>query len=227
VLSARANLETAVINFSYTRIVTPISGRIGQAAYTLGNFVGPTSGALATVVQIDPIRVVFSVADGTIVGALQKSGKTLAQLSSRVALHLELSNGKAYPLAGTIAFINNQVDAETGTVEVWGLFANPDGLLLPGGFANVEFSAAKPEERPVVPVQSVQNDASGSFVLLVVDGKVRQQPVSLGAQIGESLVVTKGLQGGEMVIVQGFQKGAAGQAVTSTPGTTPAANPAP
>ena len=86
VLSARANLETAAINLSYTTITSPIDGRIGKATYTKGNLVGPTSSALATVIQMDPIRVTFSVADRDVVNALQKSHKTLAQLSSaRVA----------------------------------------------------------------------------------------------------------------------------------------------
>ncbi len=221
VLSARANLETAVINFSYTTVVTPIDGRIGRATFTIGNLVGSTSGALATVVQVDPIRVVFSVADSAVVGALQKTGKSQAQLNSRVTLRLQLSNGEPYTLTGKVEFIDNQVDPQTGTVAVWGLFTNPEGLLIPGGFVTVEVRATKPEERPLVPVQSIENDASGSFVLLVdKDGRVRQQDISVGAQIGESSVVTAGLQGGEEVIVQGFQKVTAGQAVTTVQDST-------
>ena len=122
VLAARANLETAAINLSYTTIVSPIDGRIGRTPFTKGNLVSSTSGALATVVQIDPIRVVFSVADSAVVGALQRTGKTQAELNSGVALRLQLSNGKPYPQTGTVAFIDNQVDAATGTVAVWGRF---------------------------------------------------------------------------------------------------------
>jgi membrane fusion protein (multidrug efflux system) len=215
VLSARASLETAAINLSYTTILTPIGGRIGKAAFTVGNLVGPTIGSLATVVQVDPIRVVFSVADGDLVGALTKSGDTQAQLNASVALHLELSNDQAYAEAGSVEFIDNQVDPSTGTVAVWGVFANPQGLLLPGAFATVSVRAAKPLSLPTVPVQSVQDDAAGEFVLLVdKDGTVRQQKVTLGSQIGQNWVVTAGLTGGENVIVQGFQKVAAGQHVT-------------
>ncbi len=118
-------------------------------------------------------------------------------------------------MTGKVEFIDNQVDPQTGTVAVWGLFTNPEGLLIPGGFVTVDVRATKPEERPLVPIQSIENDASGSFVLLVdKDGKVRQQDISVGAQIGESSVVTAGLQGGEEVIVQGFQKVTAGETVT-------------
>ncbi|HEX4260589.1 MAG TPA: efflux RND transporter periplasmic adaptor subunit [Acetobacteraceae bacterium] len=214
VLSARANLETAAINLSYTTVVSPIDGRIGRAAFTKGNLVGPTSGALATVVQVDPIRVVFSVADSSVVGALQKTGKTQAELNSSVVLALQLPNGKTYPQTGTVEFINNQVDPATGTVSVWGRFANPDGLLIPGGFVTVEVRRAIPQERPVVPVETVQNDKSGNFVLLVgKDNKVAQQKITLGRQIGQDWIVTAGLKGGEDVIVQGLQKVRAGEVV--------------
>ncbi len=213
-LSARANLETAAINLGYTTVVSPIDGRIGRAAFTKGNLVGPTSGALATIVQVDPIRVVFSVADSSVVGALQKTGKTQAQLNSSVVLALQLPNGKAYPQTGTVEFINNQVDPATGTVSVWGRFANPDGLLIPGGFVTVEVRRATPQERPMVPVQTVQNDKSGNFVLLVgKDNKVAQQKITLGRQIGQDWIVTAGLKGGENVIVQGLQKVKAGELV--------------
>ncbi len=216
VVSARANVETAAINLSYTTLLSPIDGRIGRAAYTQGNLVGPTSGALATVVQVDPIRVVFSVADRDVIGALQKTGQSQSQLPSQVVLHLQLANGQAYPQQGRVEFIDNQVDAATGTVAVWGLFANPGGLLIPGGFASVEVRAAKPQNQPLVPVQAVQNDQQGRFVLLVdPGGTVRQQTVTLGRQLGQDWIVTAGLKGGEQVIVQGLQKVKAGQQVTA------------
>jgi membrane fusion protein (multidrug efflux system) len=216
ILSARANAETAAINLSYTTILTPIAGRIGKSTFTVGNLVGPTIGSLATVVQVDPIRVVFSVADSDVVSALSKSKDTQAQLNASVALSLELSDGQAYAEPGRVEFIDNQVDSATGTVAVWGLFPNPQGLLIPGGFATVSVRAAKPLSLPTVSVQAVQDDAAGAFVLLVdKDGTVRQQPVTRGAQIGQNWVITAGLTGGENVIVQGFQKVKAGQHVNA------------
>lgn len=218
VVSARANLETAAINLSYATVTSPIDGRIGKAAYTKGNLVGPGSGPLATVVQVDPIRVVFSVADRDIVSALQTTHKTRAQLSSTVALSLQLSDGKPYGEKGEIAFIDNQVDPNTGTITVWGQFPNPDGLLIPGGFATVEVRPATPRDRPLVPVQAVQDDKDGRFVLLVgPDNKVQQQAISIGQQIGQDWIVTAGLKGGEQVIVEGQQKVKAGQVVNPVP----------
>jgi membrane fusion protein (multidrug efflux system) len=218
VLSARANLETAAINLSYTSITSPIDGRIGKAAYTVGNLVGASAsaGPLATVVQVDPIRVIFSVADRDIVSALQRTHQTSAKIASALSLGLQLPDGQPYPQHGEIEFIDNTVDPATGTVAVWGRFANPEGLLIPGGFVSVDVQRATPEERPLVPVQAVQDDKSGHFVLLVgPDKKVSQQTISIGRQIGQEWIVTAGLKGGENVIIEGLQKVQPGQVVST------------
>ena len=218
VLSARANLETAAINLSYTNITSPIDGRIGKAAVTRGNLVGASgsSGPLATVVQIDPIRVVFSVADRDIVSALQRTHETQAKIASTLVLGLQLPDGKSYAQKGEIEFVDNQVDPSTGTVSVWGRFPNPEGLLIPGGFVTVDVRRAKPQEQPLVPLQAVQDDKAGHFVLLVgKDNKVSQQTISVGRQIGQDWIVTAGLHGGENVIVEGLQKVKAGQVVNA------------
>ena len=219
VLSARANLETANINLGYTSITSPIDGRIGKALYTQGNLVGGSNTSpLATVVQVDPIRVIFSVADRDIVDALQRTHQTSAKIAATLSLSLQLPNGQAYPQKGEIEFVDNQVDPATGTVPVWGRFANPDGLLIPGGFVTVDVRRAQPEERPVVPVQAVQNDKSGQFVLLVgPDNKVRQQYVKVGPQLGQEWIVNEGLQSGETVIMEGLQKVQPGQVVNPQP----------
>jgi membrane fusion protein (multidrug efflux system) len=217
VLSARANLETAAINLSYTSITSPIDGRIGKAAYTVGNLVGASAsaGPLATVVQVDPIRVIFSVADRDIVSALQRTHQTSAKIASTLSLDLQLPDGQRYPQHGEIEFIDNAVDPATGTVSVWGRFANPEGLLIPGGFVSVDVQRATPEERPLVPVQAVQDDKAGHFVLLVgPDNKVSQRTISIDRQIGQDWIVTAGLKGGENVIIEGLQKVQPGQVVS-------------
>lgn len=209
-------MATAAINLSYTSITSPIDGRIGKAAFTVGNLVGDTanSGPLATVVQVDPIRVIFSVADRDIVSALQKTHQTSEKIASALVLNLELPDNTPYPQQGSIEFVDNQVDPATGTVNVWGRFANPSGLLIPGGFVNVGVRRSQPEERPLVPVQAVQDDKSGHFVLLVgPDNKVVAQPVALGRQLGQDWIVTNGLKGGEKVVVEGLQKVQPGQVV--------------
>ena len=214
VLAAEASLEQAGLNLGYCTITSPIAGRIGAVALTKGNLVTPSTGALATVNQLDPIRVVFSIPERTIVAAEQKMGASQRKIIASLAVRLTLPDGSRYPEAGRIAFQSNEVDPATGTVSVYADFPNPIGLLLPGAYVTIELRPAKPEERPLVPAEAVQTDASGDFVLLVgPDHKVTQQPVTLGAQIAQSFIVEKGLSGGQSVIIAGVQKVKPGEMV--------------
>jgi len=225
VLAAQANVATAALNLSYCTIVSPIDGRIGAVAYTKGNLVTPSSQPLATVNQMDPIRAVFSVTDRDIVSVKQRTGATQNQIAASLTLQLQLANGKQYDQAGKIAFVNNQVDPATGTVTVYADFPNPVRLLLPGAFATVQVRRSQPEKRPVVPVAAVQTDQQGRFVLLVgSDNKVAQQAIEIGRQIAQDFIVTKGLNGGERVIVQGVQKVRAGEVVNPTVAAAATAN---
>lgn len=154
--AAQAQVDTAQINLGYTNIKSPIDGRIGRANVTKGNVVGPTTGPLAHIDQLDPIRVVFSVDDRTMTNVRQQNqGVPLEQLSARYVPTLRLGNGQMYPGQGKIDFVDNQVDPNTGTVAVWASFANPQGLLLPNQFATVVIHPDQKEERPVVPVAAV------------------------------------------------------------------------
>ncbi len=130
----------------------------------------PSTPTLGTINQLDPIRVVFSVSYRVMVAAQQKTGATQGQLTSRVAVDLKLPDGSEYKPAGKIAFLNNQVNPQTGTVSFYADFPNPDRLLLPGAFVNVEIHRAKPQERPLVPAEALQTDQSGSFVLVAGAG---------------------------------------------------------
>ena len=234
VTSARGALETAAINLSYCTVTSPIDGRIGKALETEGNLVSPTTGPLATVVQVDPIRVAFSVADAQLLAAQQAAKKTQQQLSDAVTLDVQLPDGAAYSHPGKIEFINNQVDAGTGTLTVFGRFENPEGLLIPGAYVTVLVRRTKPDRRPLVPVQAVQNDQQGQFVLLVgADNRVEQRQVKTGLQVGQDFIVNAGLTGGERVITEGVQKVHPGEVVNpSTPivlpggGASPSGSPA-
>jgi membrane fusion protein (multidrug efflux system) len=219
VLAAEANVRQAELNVGYTTIKTPIAGRIGVAAFSVGSLVGPSSGALARVVQIDPIRVVFSVNDRTIL-ALRESVTDFDE--SKVARSfvptLRLSNGRDYPIKGAIEFVGNEIDQATGTLPVRARFANPDGVLVPGQFVTIVVRPLDPQTRPVVPVGAVQLDREGRFVLLLDEnGKVAQRRIKTGAQLGQNWVVEDGLKGGESVIVQGFQNARPGAAVRVVP----------
>jgi len=212
VLSAIANLANAQLNLSYCTITAPIDGRIGAVALTKGNLVTTTSGTLATINQLDPIRVVFSVSTNSpILSGVEGSA------GAKFNVSLDLPDGSHYPYTGKIAFLDNQVDSSTGTVNVYADFQNPKSQLLPGAYVSVLTSPATPREALMVPVAAVQTDQNSEFVLLVgPDNKVIQQTVTLGAQIGQNFVVQSGLKLGDKVIVDGIQKVKVGDTVSAT-----------
>lgn len=219
VLAADASVRQAELNLSYTHIRSPMAGRIGVAAFAVGSFVGPSSGTLARVVQVDPIRVVFSVSDRVILDMREAAGAgTNEELATRYAPTLRLSNGSAFPQPGRIAFAGNELDPRTGTLPVRAQFPNAEGLLVPGQFVTVVIRATEPRRRPVVPVGAVQLDREGRFVLLVdKDGAVALRRIRTGSQIGQNWTVDDGLSGGESLIVQGGQNVRPGMKVQTVP----------
>jgi membrane fusion protein (multidrug efflux system) len=221
VLSAQANVANAELNLSYCTITAPIDGRVGAVALTKGNLVTTTTGTLITINQLDPIRVEFSVAaDSPILAAAQDVAP-----GQRFAVHLDLPDGKPYDQVGHIAFLDNQVDTSTGTVNVYADFPNPKAQLLPGAYVNVVTAPAQPKEAMIVPVVAVQTDQNSSFVLIVgPDNKVKQQSIVLGDQIGQNYIVKSGVAVGDKVIVDGIQKVKVGQVVSpQTAAPAPAA----
>jgi membrane fusion protein (multidrug efflux system) len=221
VLSAQANVATAQLNLSYCTITAPIAGRIGAVSLTKGNLVTTTTGTLATINQLDPIRVEFSVSANSPILASAQSDPT----NSKYAISLALPDGTPYKQKGKIAFLDNQVDSATGTVNVYADFPNPQGLLLPGAYVSVQTKPVAPETALLVPVAAVQTDQNSAFVLTVgANNKVAQQTVTLGQQVAQNYIVKTGLNAGDRVIVDGIQKVKVGQQVSPSLATsTPAA----
>jgi membrane fusion protein (multidrug efflux system) len=203
------------LNVGYTNIVSPISGRIGKSQIDVGNLIGADSGILATVVALDPIRVVFSVSEKTYL-SVQASSKENGVAA--LVPTIRFANGDVYSHPGELLFVDNQVDTTTGTIRVFLKFPNPDGVLLPGLFVTVIISDEVAEERILVPLSSVQLNQSGSFVL-IVDGesKVETRAIKTGDRNGADIVVTSGLDPGETIIVDGIQKVRPGMTVSTSP----------
>jgi membrane fusion protein (multidrug efflux system) len=213
VLAAQASLANAALNLSYCIIKAPIDGRIGAVALTKGNLVDSSTGPLATINQIDPIRVEFSIASDSPILSAELAGGSIFQY----AITLDLPDGTPYPIRGKIAFVDNHVDTNTGTVNVYADFANPAGQLLPGAYVNVETAPVQPKEALLVPVEAVQTYQDGSYVLVVnIHNKVVQTRVTLGDQIAQNFVVLSGLKIGDMVVVDGIQKVKNGDIVSAT-----------
>ncbi len=226
VLAAQAGVANAQLNLSYCTIVSPIAGRIGYIPPSVGDLVTPTTGTIATINQLDPIEVEFAVPSSSpiLAAAIQAQNGPLA---AKFSISLDLPDGQPYKLAGHIAFLDNQVDTSTGTVNVYADFPNPNGALLPGAYVNVNTAPARAQEALLVPVTAVQTAQNGEYVLVVnQDHKVAQEPVTVGDQIAQNYVVRTGLKAGDMVIVDGIQKVKVGDTVNATvlPGATVAAD---
>ena len=216
---AKANLTRSELDLSYTTIKAPISGRIGRTAYTQGNLVGPTSKPLARIVQIDPIRVVYSVSESELETIQTAWGDSSRQTGAPILLPtIRLPNGRVYRHSGQVDFINNEVDAATGTLAVWASFSNPDGVLLPGLYVTVLVKKSKPRMLPVVPQSSVLQDREGPYVLVVDQQKrVGIRRIQTGPTIGPKWAVESGLKKGDTIIVRGLLKVRPGMVVKAIP----------
>lgn len=206
---AKAQLQLSDLNLSYTQIHAPIAGRIGAASVDTGNLIGPQSGVLATLVQMSPIYVNFTVSERNATDFLQrrfKAGEAPPDLSE-FKLQLRLSNGSDYGHAGQLDYIANEIDRTTGTLAMRGIFNNPNGLLRPGQYVNVTVARTAPEKHLVIPQAAVQQDSKGYYVFVVnADDKAEQRRVKLGERLEIDWVVESGLEPGERVIFEGLQK---------------------
>jgi membrane fusion protein, multidrug efflux system len=216
IMQVRAALTQAEVNLDYTDVRSPIDGRIGRTAYTVGNLVNPSSGVLATIVSQDPTYVLFpvSVRDLEIIRAARREPDgELAKIEIRV----RLSNGQDYAHPGVWNLTDPQVDQQTDTLTMRAIVPNPERLLVDGQFVTAVIRERREQPRLVVPQSALQIDQSGYYVL-VVDGehKVEQRRIGTGPNRDTDVVVTSGLREGEHVIVDGVQKVRPGQVVQET-----------
>ncbi|MEZ5931616.1 MAG: efflux RND transporter periplasmic adaptor subunit [Alphaproteobacteria bacterium] len=204
VLQAKAALRAAELDLSYTEITSPIDGRIGEARYSTGNLVGPSSEPLATVTSIDPIHVMIAVNEKRLIET-RRQGLDIE--NPPVAPQLTLANGSRYEHDGNFDFLDTEVNQSTDSVQARAVFPNPNRLLLPGQFVNVVVRQKETQTALVVPQIAVQEDQQGYFVLVVNQAdKVEVRRITIGNQIDGVWAVDDGLAEGERVIVQGLQK---------------------
>jgi membrane fusion protein (multidrug efflux system) len=215
--AADANLKTAQINLAYTDITSPINGRIGRTAVTRGNVVGPNSGVLTTIVTTDPMYVVFPVSQREFLRLREEGRGARKQTAQDFSVSIQFSNGAIYGEKGQIDFVDVKVDRSTDSVTVRAKIANPGGELVDGQLVQVAVESGKPEERVVVPQVALIADQQGIYVFAVEDGKAVVKRLKVGPAAGGSTVVLEGLNGGEMIVVQGAQNLKPGAAVTASP----------
>jgi membrane fusion protein (multidrug efflux system) len=232
VAADQAAVEKATLDLSFTRITSPVDGIAGLAQAQIGDLLGPNSGVLTTVSTIDPMRVYFSISEQSYL-AFCHQFTNLAQRTAyrgEMQLQLILSDGSTYPAPGKWFFTSRQVDVNTGTLQVAGLFPNPDLILRPGQYALVR---AKIETRPgaiLLPQRAVM-ELQGSYQVATVDAqnKVHLKSVQVGEQVGNDWLIEKGLQPNDRVVAEGTQRVKEGMVVDPQPykaeGTTAVAAP--
>lgn len=220
VMAAQAGVETARINLAYTKVSSPISGRIGKSSVTEGALVtNGQAAALATVQQLDPIYVDVTQSSTDFM-QLQQSSLQKGQGTRSVQLLME--NGQPYPLKGTLQFSDVTVDQSTGSITLRAVFPNPQHRLLPGMFVRARIDEGIQPDAILVPQQGVTRTPRGDATVLVVNeqNNVESRTVVAPQAFGDRWLVTQGLKNGDRVIVSGLQKVRPGIAVVATADAT-------
>lgn len=227
-LGAKASVEQSQINLDYTRIASPIGGKLGRTKITPGNVVTPSSGTLVTIVSQDPMYVTFPV-----------SVRTLLQLRNRyvpkggfkaVKIKLKLPDGRVYDQTGALGFADNTVQASTDTIILRGTIPNPELAmatatikvreLSDNEFVTVMLEGVKPVEVLAIPRAAVLMDQQGDYVWVVgADNKAERRTVKLGQSTPAVAAVVDGLKAGDLVVAEGVQRVKAGATVAPSPAT--------
>ncbi len=219
---AQADVDMTRIDVVYTKVLAPISGRIGRSLVTEGGLVSNGQPqALATIQQIDPIHVDLTQSTGEIL-RLQRAladGTQAIEQNAATRVRLKLEDGSIYPLEGKLKFAEIGVDQGTGSVVLRATFPNPDGKLLPGMFVHAELQSGIRPDAILVPQQAVSRDASGRASVWVVgaDGVANPREVTTLRTVGNTWLVGDGLQAGEQVVTEGLQRLRPGLQVEAVP----------
>jgi membrane fusion protein (multidrug efflux system) len=201
----QAMRDQAALNLSYATITAPFDGRVGRAAVDVGALVGPETGALLTLVRVDPMTVEFAVPERVLLAYEAQAREAGGPQTG--AITLVRSDGSTYPQAGSFDFADVEVNQATDTVMIRAEFPNPEGSLTDGALVSVTLTADPGEPQLTVPQIAVQRDLTGAFVLVVDDaGVVEQRRVEVARQAQGVAVIASGLEPGEMVVTEGINK---------------------
>jgi membrane fusion protein (multidrug efflux system) len=220
--AAQARLRTAQLDLSYTEVRAPIGGLTSRETRSEGSLViaGDESSLVTRIVQTDPIYIEFTLPE-------TEAAQVRARLATGSAprVRVEVQGGAQLPEPAKLTFVDNAVEATSGTVRARAVMPNPDGRLVPGQFVRAQLDGVEIPDAVTVPRRAVMSSAQGSFVWLVGEGDaVDLRPVRLAGMVGERAVIAEGLAGGERVIVEGVlkvQPGVKVKTVAPEAGATP------
>jgi membrane fusion protein, multidrug efflux system len=225
----KAAVETATLNLSFCKIISPVDGIAGTAQAQIGDLVGPGTAVLTTVSTIDPMRVYFSISEQSYLAFCRQFTNAAAREASRSEMELQLilADGSIYPLPGKWYFLNRQVDVNTGTFQVAAVFPNPDFILRPGQYGLVRAKTETRHGALTVPQRAV-TELQGSYQVATVNaqGKVHIKTVQVGDQVGNDWLIESGLEPNDQVVAEGTQKVREGASVDPQPYKEPMASDA-
>lgn len=212
VQSAKATVYTARLNLEFTQVRSPISGRIGRELITAGNLVnggGADATLLTFIVSTDPVYVYVNADERSVLKyrrQAKKSGRGNLG-DEQTPVELAVADEPSFPHQGHLDYISPRADTATGTLSLRGVFANPDELLSPGFFARLRVRASAPYPAILLPDRAIGTDLAQRFIWVVnQENQVEYRKVVLGAHIGESRVIIKGLTAEEWAVIEGIQK---------------------
>ena len=199
--AANQQLELAKVNLSYTSIKSPIDGRIGKVNITEGNYVTATSGALVNVSSISPVYVSFNLKGDDFLKLLKASDRF-----KDVEVRVQFNDGKWYDKIGTISFVDNKIDKDSGSVNMRATFDNSKAWLVPGGYMKVQLTAPKKVDFMTIPQSCTKGDAmSGYYVWAVENNKAVRKNIKVSDDIDNNWIVTDGLNLSDTIVVSGIQ----------------------
>lgn len=209
--TAKARIALAENDMVYTKVLSPISGTVGETKIRVGNNVSPQTGELVSIVQSDPIDIQFALSESDFYRSFD--GRTLR---GNVRLKVRRADGEAVDRKISVDFVDNQVDRATDTIMVQLVADNADGMLVPGGYAKVLLTEKFEPAKIAVKVSAVMFEGEKRFVYVVGDDDVAERrEIKTGVQIGDLQLVESGLSADERVVVTGIHKVIAGQAVVA------------
>ncbi|PYE42831.1 multidrug efflux system membrane fusion protein [Rhizobium sp. PP-F2F-G20b] len=211
VQSAKAALRVAGLELGYTEVRAPISGRVGRREITEGNLVAAGSGSpvLTTLVSVDPIYASFDVNEDLIGRTLAQLGRDDTETPDLALIPVELATGagEGTAIRGKLQLIDNEVNAQSGTVRVRAIFDNPGGQLLPGQFVRIRMGDPTPENHLMISEKAVGTDQDKKFVFVVdPQNTVAYRQIELGSAVDGQRIVEKGLNAGDRIVVNGLQR---------------------
>jgi multidrug efflux system membrane fusion protein len=220
VKAAEAAVANARLNLDYTKVRSPVAGRVGHAEVTVGNLViglgGPNATVLTTVVSVDPIYAYFDV-DEQVYLKHEDLAHAGARRGSRTRspIYLGLANEQGFPHQGYVDFVDNQLNSQTGTIRARAVFENKNRTFTPGLFARLKLVSGAAYEGILIDDRAIGTDQSKRFVLVVgADNRAMYREVTLGPLVDNLRVVKQGLKPGELIVVNGLQRVRPGEPVT-------------